>query len=188
MPARLPSPVPPSDYDSESESISLDRSRSGPRRARPPGGNWDVPEGQAAVAAPNASSALVAPAQQQLQQSSAPVAPGVASTAESGTSSTMPLALVTVPRTAVQGILAGGMGKAQTGAASAIRAGGRRQSNVGKNFCMRFLSGMCFEQGCSLRHAANAEEMREGIAKFDKPCKFGIKCLNVTCLYRHDVC
>lgn len=65
--------------------------------------------------------------------------------------------------------------------------GGRRQAPAGnKNYCMKFLSGMCFDQGCPLRHATSAEELAEGRSKFDRPCAFGHKCFRVGCLYNHQ--
>lgn len=67
--------------------------------------------------------------------------------------------------------------------------GARRQAPIGANrhFCIKFLSGMCFEQGCSMRHATSADELAEGRAKFDRACVFGRKCFRMGCLYRHDI-
>lgn len=52
---------------------------------------------------------------------------------------------------------------------------------------MKFLSGVCFDQACPLKHATSAEEVREGKKKFDKVCSYGAKCQRVGCLYRHEV-
>lgn len=190
VPTRLPTPTPtPSEYGSDSRGLSDSpgRSRSPPRRVRRPGGNWDVPEGQ--VATPRQ---LQSPqVQQLLPQLKAPLlaltagaAGAEAKATEPGTASALPLA-VPQGRAGVDEVIP--IGQASRRPRPTVQQGPQPPGS-GRKFCMKFLSGMCFEQGCSLRHASTVEERREGIAKFDRPCKYGIKCLNMTCLYRHDLC
>jgi len=205
--ARTPSPSEASYSGSESDKGSDSSQSSAPKKKmRPAGINWDVPDGDPLepVAAPpktktktpaktSTSTALaisgdqLAKEQQALQEQLRKQKGDGGSTTVS-LSNTLPVAMRPAGAGQVVGANQIVLGKVlPAGSGTNSKSGpGRQAATDRKHFCMKYLSGMCFDQGCSLRHPANDQELQEGRKKFDKPCIFGAKCFRVGCLYHHD--
>eukprot|EP00927_Polykrikos_kofoidii_P023830 TRINITY_DN21814_c0_g1_i2.p1 TRINITY_DN21814_c0_g1~~TRINITY_DN21814_c0_g1_i2.p1 ORF type:complete len:643 (+),score=125.73 TRINITY_DN21814_c0_g1_i2:84-2012(+) len=159
--------------------------RMSPRRSRRPGANWDVADPKAIQAVP------------QLMLTNAPSIPGEPVLVQGDTGDQLMLfdsaSRALVPVAAMPNIALVPDSSKPTGVLPGVSKpvqppppGARPRPGSQGKVCSGFILGMCFEQGCTLRHPDTPEEMREVKAKFaSMPCRYGKGCRNVICPYRH---